>query len=127
MPPDLTPEQRRLANLRPPWTREEATVASRKGNKTKRTYSLRGALSKRLKARRPDGTRPWDDALAAFVDKLLSGDPRAIELAMNAVDGPQVATKRHEHTVSRELVIRPVPVSPTIEPAPTPPQLPPPQ
>jgi hypothetical protein len=78
-----------------------------KGNKVKRTYTLRGALAKRLKARRPDGTRPWDDALTAFVQKLCEGDPRAIELAMSAVDGPQATLKRHEHSVSRDLLIRP--------------------
>lgn len=83
-----------------------------KAKKAKRVYSLRGALARRLKAKRPDGTRPWDDALAGFVEKLMSGDPRAIELAMDAVDGKQESVKKHVHAVSRELVIRakPAPV-----------------
>lgn len=90
-----------------------------KAKKAKRVYSLRGALARRLKAKRPDGTRPWDDALAGFVEKLMSGDPRAIELAMDAVDGPQASVKKHVHAVSRELVIR-AQQPRAVEPAPTP-------
>lgn len=98
--------KRGLQNLRPPWTPEEQLEAARKGGKARKAYSLRGALARKLKARRADGTRPWDAALDAFVEKLLQGDVRAIELAMQSVDGP-LQTAKTVTTTTRELVIRP--------------------
>jgi hypothetical protein len=91
----------------PAWNRETAREAGLKGGKARKAYTLRGALARKLKARRPDGTRPWDDALAAFVQKLLDGDVRAIELAMQSVDGPQATQRKVEHTIARDLLIRP--------------------
>lgn len=93
--------------LIPPWTPEQQLEAARKGGRAKKAYSLRGALARKLKARRADGTRPWDSALDAFVEKLLSGDVRAIELAMESVDGPQPIKREVTHGISRDLLIRP--------------------
>ena len=77
----------------------------RLGGKAKKSYTLRGALARKLKARRADGTRPWDAALDAFVTKLLDGDVRAIELAMQSVDGPQV--QKRETTKTSRLIVSP--------------------
>lgn len=91
--PGLIPQAHGGA-LTPAWTREQAIENGKKGNKKGKGYSLRTALARRLKAKRPDGSRPWDDALTAFVEKLLEGDVRALELALNHVDGPLIQEKR---------------------------------
>lgn len=104
---ELTPMQRRLANLAPPWTSETAKAASEKAVKVKKTYTLRGALARRLKARLPDGTRPWDKIMDALVMKCLEGDVRAIDLAILSADGPQATARTVTHGISRDLLIRP--------------------
>ena len=52
-----------------------------------------------------DFAAAWDAALDAFVTKLLDGDVRAIELAMQSVDGPQV--QKHETTKTSRLIVSP--------------------
>jgi hypothetical protein len=105
--PGTRPGHNGGGRLQPPWTREEASEKGRKGAKAKRAYTLRGALSRRLKARLADGSRPWDGALDALVEKLLEGDVRAIELALNHVDGPLVQRREVDRLERRQLVILP--------------------
>lgn len=101
------PVDPKYRGLRPPWNKEEQLEAARKGGRARKAYTLRAALGRKLKARRADGSRPWDDALDALVEKLLEGDVRAIELALNHVDGPLVQRREVDRLERRQLVILP--------------------
>jgi hypothetical protein len=79
------------------------SAAARKGNPW--TWEL--AVSRALKKRGESGKRKRTEVAEILVEKMLRGDERAIELGAKLSGWRPESIRKHEHSISRDLLVRP--------------------